>query len=351
MSEDNATLPQVIARVTLALALTILGAWTVRGFMPALVWAPTLAIAVWPTYQRACRRWPPGRHNILMPSLFTLAIALLFIIPLILVAVQAGKEVHGIYDAIDKAQTEGVPPPDWLKGLPVGSQEATAWWKDNLENPASAKQLLRRARPAEIVSSSKEIGASVVHRVVLFASTLLALFFVFRHGDSLAAQMLRASNRAFGPSGERIGRQMINSVHGTVDGLVLVGLGIGFIMGIAYVFFGVPRPTLFGLFTGLAAIVPLGGPFVFFIAAATILIKGQVVGAISIAVLGMLITFFADHFVRPILIGSSTRLPFLWVLLGILGGVETWGILGLFLGPAIMAALILLWREWAGNHE
>ena len=73
------------------------------------------------------------------------------------------------------------------------------------------------------------------------------------------------------------------------------------------------------------------------------------VGIVAIGVLGFVVTFIADHFIRPSLIGNATRLPFLWVLLGILGGVETWGLLGLFLGPAIMAALMLLWREWAGD--
>jgi predicted PurR-regulated permease PerM len=57
--------------------------------------------------------------------------------------------------------------------------------------------------------------------------------------------------------------------------------------------------------------------------------------------------FVADHFVRPVLIGGSTRLPFVWVLLGILGGVETFGLLGLLLGPALLAVLIALWRELA----
>lgn len=52
-----------------------------------------------------------------------------------------------------------------------------------------------------------------------------------------------------------------------------------------------------------------------------------------------------DHFVRPVLIGGATRLPFIWVLLGILGGVSAWGLVGLFVEPAIMAALILIWRE------
>jgi predicted PurR-regulated permease PerM len=69
-------------------------------------------------------------------------------------------------------------------------------------------------------------------------------------------------------------------------------------------------------------------------------------GAIVIVVAGAVTTFVADHFIRPVVIGSATRLPFIWVLFGIFGGVTTWGLLGLFLGPAIMSALILLWREW-----
>jgi len=60
------------------------------------------------------------------------------------------------------------------------------------------------------------------------------------------------------------------------------------------------------------------------------------------------VVFVADHFVRPVLIGGATRLPFVWVLLGILGGIEAWGLLGLVLGPALMATLMLLWREWIG---
>ena len=67
--------------------------------------------------------------------------------------------------------------------------------------------------------------------------------------------------------------------------------------------------------------------------------------------LGAVTTFVADHFFRPVLIGGATRLPFVWVLLGILGGVGAWGLVGLFLGPAILAALILLWREWVGSQK
>jgi predicted PurR-regulated permease PerM len=351
LAADGASRPQQAAKAILALLLTLLGGWTLHRYLPALIWAAILAIAVWPLYQRAVRRWPPGKHNILLPSVFTAALGLMFIIPLVLVAVQTGREVRGVYQTIDLARTEGIPPPEWLDHLPVGGQQATNWWRENLENPDDASALLKRARQSEFMSNGGQLGGEIAHRVVLFAFTLLTLFFLFKDGDRLTRQMLHASARAFGPAGERVGRQIIASVHGTVDGLVLVGLGEGFILGVGYLVTGVPHPTLFGLFTAIAAMVPFGAPLVFGIAAVILLIHGSVVSAIVIGVLGFVVTFVADHFVRPTLIGSATRLPFLWVLLGILGGVETWGLLGLFLGPAIMAALILLWREWAGRRD
>jgi predicted PurR-regulated permease PerM len=70
------------------------------------------------------------------------------------------------------------------------------------------------------------------------------------------------------------------------------------------------------------------------------------VAAAVVLVLGLVVTFVADHFVRPVIIGGATRLPFLWVLLGIIGGVETFGIIGLFVGPVVMSVLIQLWRDW-----
>jgi len=349
LTPDGASRPQQVAKAALAVLLAALGLWTLHRYLPALIWAAILAIAVWPLYQRATRRWPPGRHNIVLPSVFTLALALMFILPLVLVAVQAGKEVHGVFESIALARTDGIPPPEWLGHLPLGSQQAMQWWQQNLTSPGSANALLQRARESQFVSNGRELGAEIAHRVVLFGFTLLTLFFLFKDGERIGGQMQRAGARAFGPAGERIARQMIASVHGTVDGLVLVGLGEGFILGIGYVFAGVPHPTLFGLFTAIAAMVPFGAPLVFGIAALLLLVQGSVGSAIVIGVLGMVVTFVADHLVRPTLIGSATRLPFLFVLLGILGGVETWGLLGLFLGPAIMAALILLWREWAGQ--
>jgi predicted PurR-regulated permease PerM len=77
-----------------------------------------------------------------------------------------------------------------------------------------------------------------------------------------------------------------------------------------------------------------------------LLAQGAAMGAAAVFGAGMVVLFIADHAIRPVLIGGATRLPFLLVLVGILGGVEVWGLAGLFVGPALMAALTQLWRDW-----
>lgn len=337
------------ARLVVALALVLLGAWTLHGFLPALVWATILAIALWPLYGRAARRWPPGRHNVLLPALFTLAVALVFLVPLILAAVQIGHEIRSLIHLVEEARKNGLPVPDFVAHLPWGAAQATAWWQANLADPSGYSELTARVDHDKLIGYSRAVGAQVVRRSVLFGFSLLTLFFLFRDGDRIVAQMQRAGSRAVGPHGERIARQMVASVHGTVDGLVLVGLGEGVILGIAYAFAGVPHPTILGAVTAVAAMIPFVAPAVIAIAVVYLLAAGSVASAIVIAVLGTIVVFASDHFVRPVLIGGATRLPFLWVLLGILGGVETWGLLGLFVGPALMAALMQLWREWTAR--
>jgi len=341
----DASRGQQIAFLVLAGALTALGLWTIKSFLPALVWAAVLAIAIWPLYQRARNRWPPGRHDILIPAGFTAAVALVFVLPLALAGVQLGREAHGLFDWIRTARTSGVPAPDWLAHLPVGGEQATAWWKANLSDPAGSSELLRRLDQGDLFAFSRHMGSQLLHRAVLFAFTLLTLFFLFRDGQALSKQLRRASLRAFGRRGERVSKQMVASVHGTVDGLVLVGLGEGVLLGGVYAVAGVPHPTLLGALTAVAAMIPFGAPLMFGLAALLLVAQGSAVAAIVVLGVGMVVTFVADHFVRPVLIGGATRLPFIWVLFGILGGVEAWGLLGLFVGPAVMAALILLWRE------
>ena len=86
--------------------------------------------------------------------------------------------------------------------LPVGSQEATNWWQENLANPESANALLQKARESDLVSNSREIGADIAHRAVLFGFMLLTLFFLFKDGDLFGSPV--AARQCSAPSGRRV---------------------------------------------------------------------------------------------------------------------------------------------------
>jgi predicted PurR-regulated permease PerM len=103
--------------------------------------------------------------------------------------------------------------------------------------------------------------------------------------------------------------------------------------------------------TGLLSVVPLGSVVAAAVAGGLLAAAGQMAAAVVVAVIAAVVIFLADHFVRPVMIGDATRLPFVVVLLGILGGIEAWGLIGLVVGPALMAVLMLLWREWVGSQK
>ncbi|GBQ46766.1 AI-2E family transporter [Komagataeibacter sucrofermentans] len=339
---------QRIARAVLALFFVLLGLYTVRGFLPSLIWGCVFAIASWPLYARARRRWNGRAHKTLLPLLFTLAIAFIFIGPLALFGLEAGREAEGVLRFLNEARHAGIPVPQWLNHLPYGQRAITALWNEHLKNPADVSALLGSMNIGQSVKVTQQLGSQVLHRVLLFAFAILTLFFLLKDGDSVIRQSLNVSRRAFGKRGERIALQMIASVHGSVSGLVLVGIGEGMLMAVAYLVAGAPHPFLFGVVTAIAAMIPFCAFIAISAVALMLLIKtGALFGAMAIILLGMAVIFLADHLVRPALIGGSTQLPFLWVLAGILGGAESWSLLGLFMGPAIMAVLHMLWLNWS----
>ncbi|HYZ47906.1 MAG TPA: AI-2E family transporter [Sphingomonas sp.] len=331
-------------RIALVVGLALLGLWVARAFLPALLWAIVLAIAVSPAYARAEMQWPAGKR-LWLPLLFTLTIALAVLIPVALGIVRAAQDARELAQWLASARAYGVTEPGWIAQLPFPHKAIDDWWATNLGSAEAVHHQLGRLSNPDLLARSRAIGGLVLHKLVQFLFTLVTLFFLLRYQDDIAAQARRAADRLVGPAGERIGEQMVRSVRGTLDGLVAVGIGEGALIGVAYGIAGVPHPVLMGALTALAAMIPFAVILPIGAALLMLLSQGAVAAAIAVAVVSGVVVFVADHFVRPALIGGATRLPFLWVLIGILGGVESFGLLGLFVGPAVMAALILLWRE------
>ncbi len=343
MTEILSARRQQVARLVLAIALVLLGVFIIHNFLPALVWAAVIGIAISPLYARVDARWPGLKNHGLLPALTTLVVALIVLVPVALGLFRAIAEAQDVIHWFANARENGIPVPDWLHQIPFGRDAAVAWWQEHLTTPEATQAQLARFDNQSLMAHSQAIGRGVLHHSITFLFMLLTLFFLLRDGEVLIEQFRSASQRLFGPSGERIGRQVVQSVRGTIDGLVLVGLGEGAVMTVAYIGFGAPHPILLGIATAVAAMIPFGAALMYLIAGFALVTQGAVPSAIGVIVIGFIVVFIADHWLRPVMIGGATRLPFLWVLIGILGGVET---LGLFVGPATMAVLVMLWREF-----
>ncbi|HET7594267.1 MAG TPA: AI-2E family transporter [Stellaceae bacterium] len=340
---------QRAALLVLTAALTLLAMWILRHFLPALAWAAVLAIATWPLYEWLLARLAgPWQHAFLVPLLFTLLVGIVFVLPLTLFAIEAGHEALVLVRWARTIEQDGLPVPDWVAHVPFGANLA-AWWRVNLADAAAAKELIGRIDRSVLFEWTRSIGIVLLGRSTILVFTLLALFFLYRDGRAFISQVATFLRRVFGHAGEEVGQHVVAAVRGTVDGLVLVGLAEGVLLGIGYAVAGLPHATLLGAATCVLAMIPFGAPLIFGLCALYLLAEGSVPAAVALAIYGVVVTFIADHFARPALIGGTVRLPFLWVLLGLLGGVESFGLLGLFVGPAVMAALMALWREWAAE--
>lgn len=337
---------QRVARGVMIAALVAAGIWTLHHFIDALAWATVFAIALWPLNRRLKAVLPGREAPVIAAALLTAAIGVVFILPLALLGVAIAHEAHFVMRYIAEARLHGLATPLWFDDLPYVGPPLASWWQANLGDPLTVDELLGRLGTRALSGSAREYLGEVIHRVILFFFTLLTVFFLFRYGDDISTRLRGLSDRVLGVRGEQIAAHMMAAVHGTVTGLVLVGLGEGLLLGIIYAAVGLPYAASLGLLTGVAAIIPFAAPIAYVLCGLYLFSVGNTVGGIVIVVAGSVIVFVADHFIRPFLIGGAVRLPFLWVLLGILGGLESFGFLGLFIGPAVMAALIALWREW-----
>jgi predicted PurR-regulated permease PerM len=139
---------------------------------------------------------------------------------------------------------------------------------------------------------------------------------------------------------------VVRAVRAMVVSMVAVALFSGVLTGIVYAVAGIKHAAVWGAATGLFAMIPYLGYVVVAGVACSLAAGGAVTSALAVFVLGCTVHFVGDKIVRPVLVGSAVKLGFVWVLMGSLGGLELMGLLGVLLGPIVLALGSSLWRQW-----
>ena len=340
---------RAVTQAAIAIAVVLLALWVAREFLVALTWAALIAITTWPVYIRFARLISGRRSSLLAPLLFTLLTGLVLLVPVILAAHQIAQESDAFLRALNRLRESGIAVPIWLAQLPIAGLYLDLWWRTNLSNPDILAEWLRGVNIENLTSWRGALGGALLHRLFLFAITLIALFLVLRDGAWLADRALTTADRLLGDPGARLIGRIADAIRATVSGTMAEAIVKGAGIGIAYVVMGVPHPLLFAVLTTALAMVPLGA-WVALSTAALILAphSGTLLAPAGLFVFGAAILLIGDNLIHPALIGGAAQLPFLLVLIGILGGMQSFGLVGLFLGPVIMAALLTVWREWIG---
>jgi predicted PurR-regulated permease PerM len=331
--------------ISFTVSVVVLAGVIALHFLLPLVWAGIIAMATWPVFERL-DRWL-GYRKTLVAVLLTAVVTLVVMVPLVWLTIKGLQEARIFAAYLVQANADGIPPPDWIKNLPWVGGYAQDWWQTKLAHPGSVADLMdtETSTIKSLSGLARTVGVQVAHRSVIFGFALVCLFFFYRDGQVLAQQINALGRYCLGHRWALYASNLPTAIKATVNGLVLVGLSVGVIMGTCYAIAGVPFSVMLGAATALLAMIPFGAPFAFVTVALILLMKGSFVSAVVIVAIGGCVMFIADHFVRPVIIGNATQLHFLAVLFGILGGVETLGLVGLFIGPVVMVLFSTLWRE------
>jgi predicted PurR-regulated permease PerM len=237
-----------------------------------------------------------------------------------------------------------------LGDLPFFGDELRRGLLNLREDPQRLQEILNANRNTLIGLATRAMGDLVENGFKILVC-IFSAYFLFRHGE-LLVQQARAAVRGFGgPRIESLLIQIKETVRAVVFGLVMTALAQAGLAALGFYVAGVAFPLLLALLTFVFSFIPFGPPIIWVPASISVMIEGRMLAGILLFIWGAGAISSIDNVLRPIFIGQATRMPVLMVFIAVLGGVMSFGMVGLFVGPVIMAIALALWREWVARQE
>jgi predicted PurR-regulated permease PerM len=330
--------------VILLLSGIVLLSYTVlRPFLVPVIWALILAYVTWPLYLRL--RNALGGRSTLSALLMTLLLTAAFVVPAIWLISLLRDEVGPAYAQLNAWLTSGPRLAPSLANVPWLGEILQDFLDRMRSDPAALKGEVGTLIDQSLGEIRTLIGG-VGRNVAKTFFALLTVFFMYRNGEQLAGQVTLVLERVVGERVYGYLEAIGDTTRAVVYGLVLAAIAQGFLAGIGYWIAGLQAPALLGAATALIALIPFGAPLVWISASLWLIATGDVKLGIFLLIWGAGLVSWVDNLIRPLVIANATRIPFLLVLFGVLGGIAAFGLVGLFVGPVILAVLMAVWREW-----
>ncbi len=343
MTTERVLLALLLAAVALGCVLVL------YPFLASVLWAAILVFTTWPVFQwlRARLRLGP----VLAAVAMTLLTALVVLLPLALLASDGAADVDALRTSVEDLLAAGLPPaPVWLAGLPsIGPSLERLWnsWAADLGAMAS----FFRPYFGLIAENGLAVLLGIANGIVRFTFALFIAFFFWVSGASLGLHLRAVLHRVAGARADTLIRVTGSVVRGTVYGILGTAIVQGILTATGLWLVGVPRPVLFGALASIFSVLPIGAPLVWLPAVAWLLIDGQTGRGLFLLAWGIVAVSGADHTIRPYFIARGAHLPFLLTVMGVLGGVLQFGLLGIFLGPTLLGIGFSLVMEFSRSED
>ena len=335
-----------LVSVFFTFAILVAAFVVLKPFLLAVVWAAVIGIASWRLHGKI--RALTGNRTNVAAACSTAVIALCLVVPMVLLVIFMINDVNAVVAYLIEADQQGKAAPAWLGKLPWIGGYLVGKWQLILAQPHQLSELSQ-----EWVSTKFNLAQDMAQyvlvdfssRVATLAFALWVLFFFYRDGERLIAKANLMGYKWLQRRWPSYAHSIPSAVRGAVNGLVIVGFGEAVIFSALFAAVGIPSAVLLGALAAILALIPLGAPALLALIGLLFSVQGDTMTGLYIFLFGNAVVMAADYVVRPWLIQGSTEMPFLAVLFGFLGGIISMGVVGLIIGPVILALLSVLLRE------
>ncbi|MEO6699845.1 MAG: AI-2E family transporter [Paraperlucidibaca sp.] len=338
----------ILTRILLFIGLAALGYLTysvISPFFIPMAWAAILVFVTWPIYRRLYNK--VGQRPNVAAALMTALLTLVLLGPLAWLVLLLQTEIRNIYAHIGVllAQSQLPISPKLATIAPWLYDELQRWWTQTHINPEAAKESIRSLASLGL-PQAKLLAGGIGRNLAKLGFTVFTAFFFYRDGLALMRQTRRALSLITPGHGERYVKAAGDMTRAVVFGIVLTAFAQAALAGAGYAVAGAPNPIFLAAITFLVALVPFGTPFAWGGVALWLFATGDTFSAVGLMIWGALVISSVDNIIRPLVISTATQVSFLLIMFGVLGGLTAFGMIGLFIGPVILAVVLAIWKEW-----
>ena len=342
-----------LARTTLGVlfiaGLILAAFWVLRPFIGAAIWATTIVVTTWPLLLRVqARLW---QRRSLAVLVMTSALLLLFVVPVTLAIATLVDHADEIVAAAKELSKLRMPtPPEWLASLPVVGAKIKLFWEESAA--AGAEGLWVKVQPYVgqaarwLAAEAGGVGFLVIQGLLIVVLSAL----MYAQGETAAAALLRIGHRLGGPQGQATVVLAGQAIRGVALGVGVTAIVQSVLGGVGLAIAGVPYAGLLTVVMFMFCIAQLGPTLVMVPAVAWLYWSGDSGWGTFLLVVAVVVGTL-DNVLRPMLIKMGADLPLLLIFAGVIGGLLAFGLVGVFIGPVVLAVAYTLLQAWVGANK